>query len=186
MNKQELSQLIKEELNKISLAECFLNHQWESFYNKFPQYIKFIKDDPIVKEKGFGYTHLKIDSSDADYYNELGYMGGTYCGSSPSDFTYDGISKFFNTLVRKEVITEETKDKILFLAKKYFNNYQKYIDDNNIKAELGYLTRGYLFNLKKRGEEKAIKILKLDLKMTGLSPKYNITIDDVLSSIKTQ
>jgi hypothetical protein len=173
------------------LTECFYNGQWEAFYKKFPQYVSLIKNDPIVLKNGFWQSNAKETqaSSDADIYNELGYMGGTYCGVSPDDFTYKGVSKFFEKLVKQKIITDNTKNNILFLAKEYFDNYSTDIDDANKKSETGWLYRDYKSDIKNWGEEKALARLIRNLERAKDEPdvtsnfvkKYNITLDDVLN-----
>jgi len=173
------------------LTECFYNGQWEAFYRKFPQYVSLIKNDPMVLKDGFWQSDAKEIqvASDKDIYNMLGYMGGTYCGVTPDDFTYKGVSKFFEKLVKRKEITDNTKNKILPLVKKYFDNYSTDIDDANKKSEIGWLYRDYKSDIKNWGEEKALARLERNLERAKKEPdvtsdfvrKYNITVDDILN-----
>ena len=182
----KLTNLLKEVL----LTECFYTQQWKAFYNRFPQYIHLIKNDPIVKEKGFGMgREYSPTSSDEAIYSGLGYMGGTYCGQGPEDFNYDGLSKFFNRLVELKQISEYTKNKILALAKMYFNRYPEDVDKSNKQAEIKWYAYQYKVQRIKLGDEIALKNLKKDIEQAQqgkyiTSPfvkQYNITLDDVLN-----
>jgi hypothetical protein len=182
----KLSKLLKE----ILLNECFYTKQWAAFYKRFPQYIQLIKNDPIVKEKGWGIgNEFKSDDPDEKIYQDMGMMGGTYCGQGPEDFTYEGLVKFFDRLVELEKITTDTKNKILVLARKYFDNYQKDVNDSNKQAEIRWFYQDYLVNRRNKGEERALNMLKRDLEASRqgryvTSPfvsQYNITLDDVLN-----
>jgi hypothetical protein len=173
------------------LVECFYNGQWEAFYKKFPQYVSLIKNDPMVLKNGFWQSDAKevLASSDEDIYTKLGYMGGTYCGSAPDDFTYKGVSKFFEQLVKKKEITDDTKNKILSLAKEYFNNYPTDIDDANKKSEIRWWYADYKMDIKHWGEERALVRLKRNIEnarkegsvTSDFVKKYNITLDDILN-----
>jgi hypothetical protein len=177
-------------LKEILLNECFYTKQWEAFYKRFPEYIQLIKNDPIVKEKGWGIGN-EYTSNDPDnkIYQDMGMMGGTQCGLGPEDFTYDGLVKFFDRMVSLEKLTVNTKNKILVLAKKYFDNYQKDVDESNRQAEIRWFYQDYLVNRRNKGEEKALNMLKRDLESSRqgryvTSPfvsQYNITLDDVLN-----
>ncbi len=183
----KLTNLLKEVL----LTECFYNDQWEGFYKKFPQYVHLIKNDPLAKENGFGLDKTKLTPStpDESIYNELGFMGGTYCSSGPENFNNEGLLKFFNRLVELNQITEETKNKILDLAKKYFSQYSEDVDKINKQAEIGWYARQYEFHSKKWDKEYALKMLKKDIEdaykgryvTSPFVSKYNITVDDVLN-----
>lgn len=175
-------------LKEILLNECFYNFQWETFYKKYPQYVSFIKNDPLVKKNGFWQyaSEEVLDAPDEDIYNELGYMGGTYCGLGPNDFNINGVTEFFEKLVDQEEITEDTKDKILYLAKKYFDNYPNEIDKANKESEISYWAVDHSVNVRNRGKEKALDMLKQNIEQAKNKPnsfikKYNITIDDILN-----
>jgi hypothetical protein len=173
------------------LTECFYNGQWEAFYKEFPQYVSLIKNDPMVLKDGFWQSDAKEiqSASDKDIYTKLGYMGGTYCGSAPDDFTYKGVSKFFEQLVKKKEITEDTKNKILLLAKEYFDNYPTNVDNANKRSEVGWWYRDYKSDIRNWGEERALARLERNIerakKESGVTSnfvrKYNITLDDVLN-----
>jgi len=190
MKKSELRQIIKEEVQKVLLNECFSYYSWIDVLKKYPQIINILKNDSIVKEEGYitmGEDTIKLEEiDDFDTLVNTLAQGGGACGYNFEDFTPERIENFFKDLVKMKNITKNTVAKLMIIINDYFIKNKKEASDILKNSELERLKGDYLLYLKRQGKKDALYALKDDIKdqiddKRSIVYKYKITVQDVLN-----
>lgn len=195
MKKSELRQLIKEEVHKVLLNECFSYYSWVDVLKKYPQMFDILKNDSIVKKEGYltiGEDTIELEEIDNldSLVNTLAQGGGA-CDYNFEDFTPKRLEKFFNYLTSSKNITKNTANKLIAITNDYFVKNKKEASDILKNSELERLKGDYLQYLqklkkKKDGEKSALSLLKKDIEdqmddKKSVVYKYKITTQDVLN-----
>ena len=190
MKKSELKQLIKEEMQKVLLNECFSYYSWIDVLKKYPQIINILKNDSIVKEEGYlmmGEDIIELEEiDDFDTLVNTLAQGGGACGYNFEDFTPKRIEDFFKDLVKRKNITKNTVAKLMVVINDYFIKNKKGASDILKNSELERLKGDYIQYLKKYDKKRALDFLKDDIEdqiddKRSVVYKYKITVQDVLN-----
>jgi hypothetical protein len=143
------SRLLNE--NKIILNECFFYTQWKDVFDKYPQIIDILKNDEIIKSKGYiSYIDNDINKIE-NIIDAFCVRAGEYGDFGPKDFTYPKVKEYLvysTTKIQPEYrdFTEETLNKILPYIENYFKKY-----GNNISIDQ-WAKKQYDFLMKNKDE----------------------------------
>lgn len=197
MKKSELKQIIKEEIRKTLLNECFSYDSWTDVLKKYPEIFDLFKNDSIVKEEellmiGLDQVTLEeLEDNRLDLLVNALAQGGGACGYNFEDFTPKRVEKFIKDIVRGKQITKDTGVKLASIMNDYFKKYGKEASDIMKNSELERLKSDYEMTLKKykkdkNGEKYALENLEDDIKnlmgdKNSVVSKFKITVQDVLN-----
>jgi len=186
------------------LKECFLPPQVEIFLNNEPNFISFIKKDPLVIKTGyFGFSKIKDLKTIKDFAQEIAYYAGTCWEFGPDDFNKENLSKVIDDYMQDKYgpITKETGEKLKNIINKSSiidllkGKQQRFIDieyENYLKqnkkenGDKWLKANNYKYsgskNTKKLQESKPDQIIKLD---GLLVTKEHELLSDILSDIRS-
>lgn len=197
MKKSELKQIIKEEIRKTLLNECFSYDSWTDVLKKYPEIFDIFKNDSIVKEEellmiGLDQVTLEeLEDNRLDLLVNALAQGGGACGYNFEDFTPKRVEKFIKDIVRGEQITKDTGVKLASIMNDYFKKHGKEASNIMKNSELERLKSDYEMTLRrykkdKNGEKYALENLEDDIKdlmddKNSVVSKFKITVQDVLN-----
>ena len=125
MKKSELKQIIKEEIQKVLLTECFIDETFLDLFMENPRIYNILKNIMIDMDGDIINYETKEELAD-----DLSHWGGSLGFDGITNWNKNDVVKFFEKLEKYESISPETLEALKSEMKKEYKVFTKeYMND---------------------------------------------------------